>query len=589
MKKFILYVLVIALISNTNAQEWNKVGNGLLAGSVDITDSEVFAMKEWKGKLYIGGPFRLTDIPVGSLQKIAMWNNQIWDTLPLCIKWGAPYSFGIFNDELYVGGKFGCFGPAEQYMTCNPEIFPGNIPNTARIIRWDGSNWSSVGLGFTTTTGPVYVMQYKEDLYVGGAIGQIGNLIVRRIARWDGENWYGVGGGFSGDHSEIKGMAIFNDELHAAGTFTNAGGKSIFNIARWDGVQWNDLDTGLMGYVNALAVDTINNLLYVAGYVWHVGGIGGINIINCIAKWDGYCWSPVGDSLVSPTDFSSLTMYRNELYAGTYSHMGTIDDVNLARWDGEQWYQVVGPITAVLCLTVYNDELYAGGVWFMTEAGDTAFGIARYYEPPDTVSCDFIRPYIHAMLYNTKDTRDTFYTTPPFNIQFYTNNKYASSWSWDFGDSGTANIREPEHTYSAPGTYNVTLEVIHPHNLSSVVCTLNVNKTITIIDNTAIKEIKHKEIEYLWQNIPNPYTQSTTIPYYLPAGTKTAYLRIHNKKGQLIDEYNLMQEQCSTSGYFTRQHCQIEISTANWGSGTYFYSIIIDGEVKQTKKMVGVG
>ncbi|MBN1431742.1 MAG: PKD domain-containing protein [Methanomicrobiaceae archaeon] len=34
-----------------------------------------------------------------------------------------------------------------------------------------------------------------------------------------------------------------------------------------------------------------------------------------------------------------------------------------------------------------------------------------------------------------------------------------TSWSWDFGDSGTSALQNPEHTYTSPGTYDVSLTV----------------------------------------------------------------------------------------------------------------------------------
>jgi len=37
-----------------------------------------------------------------------------------------------------------------------------------------------------------------------------------------------------------------------------------------------------------------------------------------------------------------------------------------------------------------------------------------------------------------------------------------TSWSWDFGDSGTSTLQNPSHTYAAPGTYTVTLIVTGP-------------------------------------------------------------------------------------------------------------------------------
>jgi len=35
----------------------------------------------------------------------------------------------------------------------------------------------------------------------------------------------------------------------------------------------------------------------------------------------------------------------------------------------------------------------------------------------------------------------------------------ATSWTWDFGDGGTANIQNPSHTYAAVGTYDVRLSI----------------------------------------------------------------------------------------------------------------------------------
>jgi len=37
-----------------------------------------------------------------------------------------------------------------------------------------------------------------------------------------------------------------------------------------------------------------------------------------------------------------------------------------------------------------------------------------------------------------------------------------TSWSWDFGDGGTSTLRNPSHTYTQPGTYDVTLTVTGP-------------------------------------------------------------------------------------------------------------------------------
>ncbi|MBP9186799.1 MAG: PKD domain-containing protein [Bacteroidia bacterium] len=45
----------------------------------------------------------------------------------------------------------------------------------------------------------------------------------------------------------------------------------------------------------------------------------------------------------------------------------------------------------------------------------------------------------------------------PAEFHFTNTSFYATSYSWDFGDSSVSKSSEPIHTYLLPGTYNVTL------------------------------------------------------------------------------------------------------------------------------------
>jgi gliding motility-associated-like protein len=42
-------------------------------------------------------------------------------------------------------------------------------------------------------------------------------------------------------------------------------------------------------------------------------------------------------------------------------------------------------------------------------------------------------------------------------VSFTDRSQNADTWSWSFGDGGTANIQNPQHQYTRPGTYDVTL------------------------------------------------------------------------------------------------------------------------------------
>ena len=50
-------------------------------------------------------------------------------------------------------------------------------------------------------------------------------------------------------------------------------------------------------------------------------------------------------------------------------------------------------------------------------------------------------------------------TTPPLYVQFNdTSTNTPASWNWSFGDGYMSTLKNPDHTYSAAGTYTVSLE-----------------------------------------------------------------------------------------------------------------------------------
>ena len=64
------------------------------------------------------------------------------------------------------------------------------------------------------------------------------------------------------------------------------------------------------------------------------------------------------------------------------------------------------------------------------------------------------------------------------NINFSQNSSASGStvaqWVWEFGDGNTSNAQSPSHTYSSPGTYNVTLVVTSAIGCTSAVATKQV-------------------------------------------------------------------------------------------------------------------
>lgn len=80
----------------------------------------------------------------------------------------------------------------------------------------------------------------------------------------------------------------------------------------------------------------------------------------------------------------------------------------------------------------------------------------------------------------------------------------------------------------------------------------------------------------LYQNIPNPFSDDTEIKYELPSSTQTASLYIYNMNGLQMAEYPI-----SSLG-----EGNIVVSARSLEAGMYLYSLIADGKVIDTKRMI---
>jgi hypothetical protein len=81
---------------------------------------------------------------------------------------------------------------------------------------------------------------------------------------------------------------------------------------------------------------------------------------------------------------------------------------------------------------------------------------------------------------------------------------------------------------------------------------------------------------HLQQNMPNPFDRETLIRYYIPSNAGNAQIRITTIEGQLIQQYPI-----EGKGY-GEQTVQGNSLTA----GNYLYTLMVDGEVIATRKMV---
>ena len=130
------------------------------------------------------------------------------------------------------------------------------------------------------------------------------------------------------------------------------------------------------------------------------------------------------------------------------------------------------------------------GIWDLNSNSIHDFGALLYHEvygdrietyalslafspttlpPPEII--DLVHPLTPA---TTMDPVASFDIAPssgsaPLDVQFTdTSTGPATAWAWEFGDGSTSTLKNPEHTYTFPGSYHVTLTVTNDSGSSTL-------------------------------------------------------------------------------------------------------------------------
>ena len=94
--------------------------------------------------------------------------------------------------------------------------------------------------------------------------------------------------------------------------------------------------------------------------------------------------------------------------------------------------------------------------------------------------------------------------------------------------------------------------------------------------NIELKDNHDKSEAYIEQNNPNPFYENTVIKYFLPKNFGKAQISFSDLNGQILKTIHLQNDGLGT----------ISLSARELAAGTYTYTLILDGRIIDTKKMV---
>lgn len=89
-------------------------------------------------------------------------------------------------------------------------------------------------------------------------------------------------------------------------------------------------------------------------------------------------------------------------------------------------------------------------------------------------------------------------------------------------------------------------------------------------------ELSDRNTIILNQNVPNPFAERTVITYSIPQTVQKAQIHFYDGTGALINSVEITE----------RGNGQLNVFASDLSSGTYMYTLVADGQVVATKRMV---
>ncbi len=262
-----------------------------------------------------------------------------------------------------------------------------------------------------TLTKITSMVTYNNELIVAGDFTAIGGIVAHSIAKWNGTNWSNVGvGNFL--NSKVKDMVVYNNKLYLTADKLYVWDGTL--LIAFDYIEPNTNYNGIRGS----DLHIFNGNLYILGdspstsYIYKYDGsnisiinstlgsencIGNLNnILYCgtndgLYKYENNVWATVNGITTSSPKIINIATYNNELYAlGEFNSLGGLTVNNFAKFNGTTWTNVSSPLMSYIYtnslsgynlglnhLKVINNELYLAHTFF-TNAGTNGGPVIKF-------------------------------------------------------------------------------------------------------------------------------------------------------------------------------------------------------------------
>ncbi len=137
-----------------DGSHWSGLGDGIQWGNFDMWGTgwpAATAVTVYNGELYVAGAVAPGDVFDETYCGILKWDGAAWIPVGNAKTIGGwPTSLAVYDDgagpKLYMGGYF------SQIWTYDPAIGYTPLPNTGRLVAWNGTTWQ--GKGSSIPAGP---------------------------------------------------------------------------------------------------------------------------------------------------------------------------------------------------------------------------------------------------------------------------------------------------------------------------------------------------------------------------------------------------------------------------------------------------